>query len=247
MATLTLHRAHKGSEGVGVNVSRLFPVAGKMHHDPFVLWDDFAVPPSAGFPDHPHRGFEAITYVTRGSMKHTDNLGNSSTVLPGGLQRFTAGRGIIHSEMPSAEGMTQGIQLWINLPKALKQIAPDYQQVNTDDVPEVTIDGGRVRVLVGEGSPLKLHTPVRYLDVQLAAGHVFSETMPADFRGLLYVLEGAVEVTTSGESVQVAPSESVLYEAGASPQFTTKSDSRVMVCFGRPHNEPILQRGTFVD
>ena len=119
--------------------------------------------------------------------------------------------------------------------------------MNADDVPEVTIDGGRVRVLVGEGSPLKLHTPVRYLDVQLAAGHVFSETMPTDFRGLLYVLEGAVEVTTPVESVRVTPSESVLYEAGASPQFTALSDSRVMVCFGRPHNEPILQRGTFVD
>ena len=247
MGTLILHRAHKGTEGVGVHVNRLFPVAGKNHHDPFVLWDDFEVPPSAGFPDHPHRGFEAITYVINGSMKHTDNLGNSSTVHAGGLQRFTAGRGIIHSEMPSAEAVTKGIQLWINLPKALKQIAPDYQQVNADDVPEITIAGGSVRVLVGEGSPLKLHTPMRYLDVHLAAGHVFSETMPASFRGLVYVLEGAVKVTAGEGALHAAASESVLFEAGESPRFTAQSDSRIMVCFGHPHNEPILQHGTFVD
>lgn len=119
------------SEGDGVNVNRLFPVTReRMNFDPFVLWDNFNIGPDRGFPTHPHRGFEAITYMFSGSIEHKDNLGNHSTVTAGGAQRFTAGRGIEHSEMPDSDIMSNGIQLWINLAKDLKQIDPDYQQVD---------------------------------------------------------------------------------------------------------------------
>lgn len=100
---IIVRSATTGSEGDSAEVNRLFPVHGFMNFDPFVLWDDFTIRPGAGFPDHPHRGFEGVTYVIKGSVNHTDNLGNNSTVHHGGMQRFTAGKGIIHSEMPSAE------------------------------------------------------------------------------------------------------------------------------------------------
>lgn len=247
MSAMVIHKAQQHLEGVGVRVNRLFPVAGKRHHDPFVLWDDFAVPPSAGFPDHPHRGFEAITYVTRGSMKHTDNLGNSSTVSTGGLQCFTAGRGIIHSEMPSADEATQGIQLWINLRQQDKQLEPAYQQVEAGAVPEYEITGGRVRVLAGEGGALQLHTPVRYLDVKLDAGHAFSESLPPDYRGLVYVLAGHVMLADGQAELPLKGTEAGLYESGQRVALRALAASHLLLCFGRPHNEPIRQHGTFVD
>jgi redox-sensitive bicupin YhaK (pirin superfamily) len=232
---------------VGVSVNRLFPIAGKANHDPFVLWDHFNVPASAGFPDHPHRGFEAITYIMQGSMQHTDNLGNSSTVTPGGLQRFTAGKGIVHSEMPSADGATRGIQLWINLPRRLKQIDPAYQQVDADAVPVYPIDGGEVRELVGEHSPLQLKTAVRYLDVKLQAGHCFSDAMPQDFRGLVYVIDGEISAVADEQKISVSAGNSLLYEAGSELNIQAETDSRILLCFGRPHNEPVYQHGTYVD
>lgn len=243
MNNIALHKAHQGTEGVGVSVNRLFPIAGKMNHDPFVLWDHFSIPASSGFPDHPHRGFEAITYVMQGSMQHTDNLGNTSTVTAGGMQRFTAGKGIVHSEMPSAEGETHGIQLWINLPHRLKQVLPEYQQVDSEAIPEVEIDGGTMRVLVGQGSPLKLLTPVHYLDVSLQAGKQFSYSVPQHFHGFIYVVEGQI----TGQGISAAQGDSLLYEQGGEVSVNVGTNSRFLLCFGEPHGEPIIQRGTFVD
>jgi redox-sensitive bicupin YhaK (pirin superfamily) len=121
-------------EGDKVIVKRLFPVAGLRNHDPFVLWDHFEVAAGSGFPPHPHRGFEAITYLFSGNMSHEDNLGNSSIIGPGGAQRFSAGKGIIHSEMSGGEEPARGIQLWINLPKRLKHIDPDYQETAAAEI-----------------------------------------------------------------------------------------------------------------
>ena len=128
-------------EGDGVMVKRLMPRQGLMNFDPFVLMDHFDIE-GGGFPDHPHRGFEAITYMLDGGMQHVDNLGNKSVVYAGGLQRFTAGKGLVHSEMP--QGRAQGIQLWINLPKRLKQMQPSYQQVDAEDIPSDSNDGVRL-------------------------------------------------------------------------------------------------------
>ncbi|HGX92913.1 MAG TPA: pirin family protein, partial [Candidatus Tenderia sp.] len=186
----TSRTAHEMKEGDGVTVKRLMPVAGWRNFDPFVLWDDFTIRPGNGFPDHPHRGFEAITYLLSGAIEHKDNLGNHSTVFGGGAQRFTAGRGLVHSEMPNQTGTTRGIQLWINLPKRLKQIEPAYQQVNDAEFPVKEMTGIRVKTLVGEGSPLMLKTPIRYIEVNAVPGAQFTETVPAQWRGFIYIIEG---------------------------------------------------------
>jgi len=243
MENMFLRAAVTGAEGENVEVNRLFPVQGFMNFDPFVLWDDFTVPPSAGFPDHPHRGFEAVTYIFEGSMQHKDNLGNESTVHPGGLQRFTAGKGIVHSEMPSPGGTTRGIQLWVNLSKKLKQEDPAYQQVDADAVPERTIDGGMVRELIGKDSPLQLKTPVCYLDVKLDSGGKFSETMPDEYRGFVYMMKGAATVNGN----DLATGSALFYEGAATVEVDSGASCHFMVCFGRPHGEPIHQHGTYVD
>jgi len=221
----------------------LFPVRGFMNFDPFVLWDDFTINAGAGFPDHPHRGFEGVTYVIQGAVNHTDNLGNDSTVLQGGLQRFTAGRGIVHSEMPSAYGKTRGIQLWVNLPAELKTMAPDYQQVNADDILTVAIAGGEVRVLAGDRAALKLHTKVIYQDVSLKKAHSYSLAIDVVMRGFIYLLSG--EVTVLGETVK--QKEACFIENAEKLDIEALSDARFMLCFGVSHKQAIHQHGTFVD
>lgn len=243
MSTLKIRQATAMKEGAGAEVRRLMPVPEFMNYDPFVLWDDFTVKPGAGFPTHPHRGFEAITYMFEGTMQHKDNLGNESTVGAGGAQRFTAGRGLEHSEMPSPDGISRGIQLWINLPGSKKSIAPDYQQVNADEFPLQSLAHGAVRTIVGEGSPLKLHTPVRYLDVRLDASGTFQKSLPKDFRGLVYVVSGDIRINdktlTTGDSCFIEDVDQLTIEAA--------TDARFMVCVGKPHHEPIRQWGPYVD
>ncbi len=158
--SVTIHSAINVPEGDGVTVKRLMPVHGLRNFDPFVLWDHFDIS-GGGFPDHPHRGFEAITYLFDGGMNHTDNLGNKGVVHAGGAQRFTAGRGMVHSEFP--DGRAHGIQLWINLPKRLKSIAPAYQQVQADMIPEIQQDGVTIRTIAGKSSRLSLTRAVASL------------------------------------------------------------------------------------
>lgn len=227
-------------EGDGVVVKRLMPRQGLMNFDPFVLMDHFDIE-GAGFPDHPHRGFEAITYMLDGGMQHTDNLGNQSIVHAGGLQRFTAGKGLVHSEMP--QGKAQGIQLWINLPKRLKQMQPSYQQVDAEDVPNDSNDGVRVQTLVGKGSPTQLQTKVIYLDVSLKKGRVYQQHIDDDMRGFVYVLEG--EIKLNQELLSTA--EAMFFEVSTTLSILAKQASRVIICFGKPHGEPIHQHGPYVD
>jgi len=244
MSDMVFDQAQEMLEGAGVRVKRLFPVPGKrMNFDPFVLWDDFRIQPGAGFPTHPHRGFEAITYIFHGSIRHEDNLGNASTVTDGGAQRFTAGRGLEHSEMPSHEGETRGIQLWINLPQRLKGIDPDYRQTDTGEMPVREIYKGQIKVIVGEDGPVMLHTPVCYLEIKLQQGGVYKEQMPAGFRGLLYIVEGEVRV----DKQSMSSGDVVFFEAPALLDVTAVDEVHFMVCFGRPHGEPIRQWGPYVD
>jgi len=230
-------------EGDGVEVNRLFPIPGLMNFDPFVLWDHFSIGPGRGFPDHPHRGFEAITYMFNGGMNHKDNLGNESYVTSGGAQRFTAGSGMVHSEMPSEVGESDGIQLWINLPKRLKQIEPGYQQVDAAEFPVNTFDGGEVKVLVGENSPLKLNTNVIYQHVKLNANTNYSLTLDTGMRGLVYLKSGAVTIN----DVNCKTGQAMFIEEERELVFTAVSDTEFMVCMGSPHAEPIRQHGPFVD
>ena len=238
-----IKNAVNGAEGDGAEVNRLFPVQSFMNFDPFVLWDDFSISAGGGFPDHPHRGFEGITYVFQGSVKHTDNLGNDSTVTTGGLQRFTAGKGIIHSEMPSADGNTRGIQMWVNLPQRLKKIDPDYQQVDSKSIPVREVSNGNIRILSGEGSPLQLNTPVIYLDIELNAGGKIEETIPEGFRGFVYMITGSASI--NGE--QVDSGFAMFFDEVDSVIVESVGASRFMLCFGQPHGEPINQHGPFVD
>ena len=242
-AQFEVRQALATMEGDGAEVKRLMPIHGFMNFDPIVLWDHFDIVPGTGFPDHPHRGFEAITYLFQGSMEHADNLGNRSTVLPGGAQRFTAGRGLVHSEMPSFDGHTTGIQLWINLPKRLKGVEPGYQQANAEDIPVETFAGGTRRVIVGANSPVKLLTPTYYCDLQLEAGADVSETIAAGHRGLVYVVAGQVSIN----SHKLEAGQSLFCEDETSLQIQAESVAQLMLCFAQPHGEPIRQYGPFVD
>lgn len=238
------YKSVRTREGDSAEVNRLFPLPGRlMNYDPFVLWDDFTVQPGAGFPTHPHRGFEAITYVFSGEMQHHDNLGNSSTVGPGGAQRFTAGRGIEHSEMPAETQATRGIQLWINLPRRLKQLDPDYQEVPAADIPQHDIDGGYIRTIVGNQSPLHLHTDVNYFEVVLGENTDYGNTVVDAHQGFIYLVSGDARL---GET-QLTAGDACFLETGNVWQIHSQSGCRLMVCTGTPHREPIKQHGTFVD
>ena len=233
------------SEGDGAEVKRLFPLrAGRMNHDPFVLWDHFFLQKGTGFPTHPHRGFEAITYIFEGSMEHKDNLGNHSRVFAKGAQRFTAGKGIEHSEIPDVNGSTTGIQLWINLPQRLKTLEPGYQQVDAENIPEQQLEGGVIRNIVGGSSPLQLHTPVQYQDISLQQAAEFVTDVPSEFQGLLYVVDGGLNVNeqrlSAGDAILLDDTDSQL-------TINAEQASRFMLCLGKPHKEPIKQWGPFVD
>ncbi len=242
--TMFIKPAIEMSEGDGVDVNRLFPVSGQMmNYDPFVLWDNFNIGPERGFPTHPHRGFEAITYMFSGSIEHKDNLGNQSTVTSGGAQRFTAGRGIEHSEMPDTKINSHGIQLWINLAKNKKSLEPAYQQVDEKDIPNINVEGGNIRVIVGDESPIKLHTAVRYLHVNLDSAAKLNEKVPDGFRGFIYILSGKLKVN----SKEVNEREACFFEKTDALDIEALTASQFMLCMGKPHGEPIHQHGPFVD
>ena len=232
------------SEGDGVDVNRLFPVSRKrMNFDPFVLWDNFNIDSNRGFPTHPHRGFEAITYMFSGSIEHKDNLGNHSTVTSGGAQRFTAGRGLEHSEMPDSQDKSNGIQLWINLAKELKSIEPSYQQVDKENIPVKKIEGGEISIIVGDDSPVKLKTPVRYLKVNLDKATELRESVPENFRGFIYLLSGQLNINSD----QLNEREAFFFEGINELNINALAESHFMLCMGKPHGEPIVQHGPFVD
>ncbi|BDG62389.1 pirin family protein [Caldinitratiruptor microaerophilus] len=236
------------AEGAGARVRRAFPTPRLRTADPFVLLDEFFVEPPAGFPEHPHRGFEIITYMLDGAFRHRDSLGNDRTIPAGGLQRITAGRGIWHAEMPGQEGLNHGLQLWINLPRRLKGVDPEYQEVAAGEIPEDTGEGYRVRIVVGDRSPVRLHTPVQYLDVAVEAGHGWETTVPPDHRGFVYVLVGEGQFGPGGD-VRLRPGQLLLVGEGEPVRVRAGGDEplRFVLVTGRPHGEPIRLRGPFVD
>ncbi|MFV8755539.1 pirin family protein [Nannocystaceae bacterium ST9] len=232
-------------DGQGATLSRLFPSPALRHLDPFVLLDDFDVRKPAGFPEHPHRGFEAFTYMIEGEFHHRDSLGNDSVIGPGGTQRFTSGRGARHSEMPVGEGSNRGLQLWVNLPRRLKKIAPSYAGTEGAAIPDRPASEGligRVREVVGASSPVELQTEVEYLDLDLLADARFTHVVPEGHNALVYVLEGRVlllgETLTRGQA---------LLPSAGRIELVAEAKSRALWLSGRPHGEPIRQRGPFVD
>ncbi|MBN1672019.1 MAG: pirin family protein [Kiritimatiellae bacterium] len=242
-ATLNILKATDTADGDGARIKRLFPAPELMHYDPFVLLDEFFVDPTTGFPTHPHRGFEAVTYMLDGSFRHTDNLGNDSEVGAGGVQRFTAGSGLEHSEMPGPADRNHGFQLWVNLPRHLKGLPPSYQQVNPAAIPEDRQDWLTVRTVVGPGSPVALNTEVTYLDVRIENSRAFPVWIPDGHRGILYCYAGAF----TADGAPVRPGHALFLEDMSSFTVRAAPSTRFVLISGKPHGEPIRLHGPFVD
>lgn len=226
------------------------------HFDPFLLLDEFrSDDPNdyiAGFPDHPHRGFETVTYMLAGHMKHGDNQGNTGDLGPGSVQWMTAGRGIVHSEMPQQEnGLMWGFQLWVNLPAADKMTAPRYQDIQGDDIPETEVAPGvHARIIAGElagvaGAVTKVATEPVYYDLQFDAGESLSVPLPESHNAFIYVYQGSIRAGADGTGVDRG--ELALLSHGDSLELAAGDEpSRLILVAGRPLNEPIARYGPFV-
>ncbi len=248
-------------DGAGVSLTRVLTHDLQHRLDPFLMLDNFhSDEPAdylAGFPDHPHRGFETVTYMLQGRMRHRDNAGNEGLLEPGGLQWMTAGRGLVHSELPEQEdGLMSGFQLWVNLAGADKMIAPSYSDIASAGIPEVSPqEGVKVRVLAGEAFGVKgaIERPTTaplYLDLHVAAGQQLSLPIPESHNAFLYVYEGELEVGSQEQTPRTAAAgrmailSNTAGAAGVSLQAT--QDSRFLLISGQPLNEPIAQWGPFV-
>ena len=246
------------SDGAGVKLRRSLGQSQTSRLDPFLMLDEFSSYEAndyiAGFPAHPHRGFETVTYLLDGHMLHEDHLGNRGDLKSGAVQWMTAGRGIIHSEMPQQEkGRMRGFQLWINLPAREKMKPAGYRDIDPSEIPVADLPGGgRAKVIAGtlelEGKPLPgpvrgLSTDPLYLDVELPAGAAFAHPVPDDHNGFIYVFEGGIEI---GGRALATHSAGVLsggkqVHVSAGPQ-----GARFLLLAGKPLGEPVVQYGPFV-
>jgi len=245
-------------EGAGVHLKRVFGFGNENIFDPFLLLDDFrsSDPASylAGFPWHPHRGIETITYIIEGSVEHGDSMGNSGRIGPGDLQWMTAGSGIIHQEMPKGDesGRMGGFQLWANLPASQKMMPPRYRDVLRSTVPEKTVEGGAaVRVIAGEiegtrGPVRDIVIDPEYLDVNLPEHARFGHEIPSDRTVFAYVIEGECYVGREKKEVLLMNSL-VLFGAGEEVELTAgKAQARFLLVSGRPLREPVAWYGPIV-
>ncbi len=253
-------RGRPATDGAGVELTRVIGQPDLPMLDPFLLLDAFrSERPGdyiAGFPPHPHRGFETVTYLLAGRMRHKDNAGHEGVIEPGGIQWMTAGRGIVHSEMPEQEqGLLEGFQLWVNLPAEHKMDAPAYQEHAASHIPEELRRGGaRVRVIAGrssEGTPGPVVQPLTeplYLDVDLPAGGAFSEVLPARHNGFLYVVSGGVLAQDAeGHAIRLARDDLAVLSHGEQVSVQAgDSNARFLLVAGRPLNEPVARGGPFV-
>ncbi|XAR56757.1 hypothetical protein NMG60_11037344 [Bertholletia excelsa] len=238
-------------EGVGAVVRRSIGRFELKYFDPFLMLDEFSVSAPAGFPDHPHRGFETVTYMLQGAVIHEDFEGHKGMIGPGDLQWMTAGRGIVHSEMPAAQGTQKGLQLWINLSSDHKMIEPRYQEIASKDVIEAARDGVKVRVIAGEAlgakSPIYTRTPTMYLDFTLKPGAHLQQPIPVSWNAFVYVLEGE-GIFGNSKSLPVSPHHLLLLGHGDGLEVWNKSlrPLRFVLVGGEPLGEPVVQSGPFV-
>ena len=241
------------SDGAGVKLRRVIGQPGLSELDPFLMLDEFGTDAPAdyiaGFPEHPHRGFETVTYMLDGRMRHRDNHGHEGVLVPGSVQWMTAGRGILHSEMPEQqEGRMRGFQLWLNLPARDKMTEPKYQEFGPERIPVATpAPGVSVKVIAGEvgavrGPISQPATDPTYLDVGLTSGSSYVHTVPEQHSAFMYVFEGAIRV---GAQVVSAGAMAVLGE-GAEIRLTAEKDSRAILVAGKPLKEPVARYGPFV-
>lgn len=243
-------------DGAGVKINRVLTGPLQRRLDPFLMLDAFGSDKPgdyiAGFPEHPHRGFETITYMLAGRMRHRDSAGNEGMITDGGVQWMTAGRGVIHSEMPEQnEGLMEGFQLWLNLPASDKMTAPWYRDIPLEDVPRFTLDDGvTVQVIAGSthgvnGAVQRAHTEPLYLDLEIPAGVTFEQPIPAGHNAFVYVFRG--EAVIEGKGVGQARMAILDNTPGADGvRIKALAPTRLLVLAGRPLGEPIAQYGPFV-
>ena len=240
------------SDGAGVKLTRVIGTPQLDLLDPFLMLDEFGTDRPqdylAGFPDHPHRGFETVTYMLDGRMRHRDNHGNEGVLVPGSVQWMTAGRGLVHSEMPEQqEGRMRGFQLWVNLPARDKMTEPKYQEFAPDRIPVATpAPGVSVKVIAGDvdgavGPIVQPATSPVYLDIALDAGASWSYALPDGHAGFVYAYEGDVDV---GDQHVRTKQLGVL--DGEVVSFAAKGAARVLLVAGRPLREPVARYGPFV-
>jgi redox-sensitive bicupin YhaK (pirin superfamily) len=251
------------SDGAGVKLTRVIGQPQLQDLDPFLMLDEFGTDNPgdyiAGFPSHPHRGFETVTYMLDGRMRHKDNHGHEGVLVPGSVQWMTAGRGIVHSEMPEQqEGRMRGFQLWINLPAKDKMTAPKYQEFGPDKIPVATGgDGVSVKVIAGRvgdtvGPISQPATEPTYLDVALEAGSSFTHAVPTDHSAFLYVYEGSVRVGSGENAATVGTHQLAVLDQGAEIRLEGREPpagshvSRAIIVAGRPLKEPVAKYGPFV-
>lgn len=263
MSTETLARPRRvdrvleampASDGDGVKLSRVIGRPGLQELDPFLLLDEFRSEDGAdyigGFPDHPHRGFETVTYMLAGRMRHGDNQGNVGLLRPGSVQWMTAGRGIVHSEMPEQEdGLLQGFQLWVNLPAKDKMTAPRYQDIDPELIPVVDAGGGvSVKVLAGRVGEVKGvvdtgATEPTYLDIVLPPRGAFGQALAEGHNAFVYVYDGGVMIGDRG----LQRGEIGILSRGGRVELQAGSETtRLLLIAGKPLGEPIVRHGPFV-
>jgi redox-sensitive bicupin YhaK (pirin superfamily) len=244
------------TDGAGVRITRVIATPELDHYDPFLLLDEFRSDNPddyiAGFPDHPHRGFETVTYMLAGAMEHADNQGNSGLLGPGSVQWMTAGRGIVHSEMPRQDdGLMWGFQLWVNLPARDKMTAPRYQDIPAAHIPMV--EAGRnvtVRVVAGRfgdatGPVEAVATQPLYLDVRMQGGGDIDVPVADSLNAFIYVYTGDVEVA-GDHPRRVSRGEIALLGDGTLVRVASGRPANFLLVAGRPLNEPVARYGPFV-
>jgi redox-sensitive bicupin YhaK (pirin superfamily) len=242
------------SDGAGVKLTRVLTQPLQRRLDPYLMLDAFGTDNPddyiGGFPDHPHRGFETITYMIAGRMRHRDSAGHEGLLQNGGVQWMTAGRGVVHSELPEQQdGRMEGFQLWLNLPAAEKMKAPWYRDIQAEEIPQFTTpEGVTVRVIAGEshgvaGAVQREGTAPLYLDLHFEAGSHFAQILPAQHNAFVYVYRGELRV---GDSPVTSQRMAILKNGGDGVALHADAPARALLVAGRPLNEPIVQYGPFV-
>ncbi|XP_072287459.1 pirin isoform X1 [Pyxicephalus adspersus] len=241
------------SEGVGARVRRSIGRQELRNLDPFLMLDEFKGGRPGGFPDHPHRGFETVSYLLGGgSMAHEDFCGHVGRLDPGDLQWMTAGRGIVHAEMPCTQEPAHGLQLWVNLRSSEKMIPPVYQELKSADIPKPSKDGVTVTVISGESMGIKskvyTRTPTLYLDFKLEKGAKHIQEVPKGWTAFIYTLSGLISVGPEDAQKKVEAHHTAVLDDGDNVIFENKDEglAHFVLIAGEPINEPVVQHGPFV-
>uniref|UniRef100_G1MFC9 Pirin n=1 Tax=Ailuropoda melanoleuca TaxID=9646 RepID=G1MFC9_AILME len=242
------------SEGVGARVRRSIGRPELKNLDPFLLFDEFKGGRPGGFPDHPHRGFETVSYLLEGgSMAHEDFCGHVGQMNPGDLQWMTAGRGILHAEMPCSEEPAHGLQLWVNLRSSEKMVEPQYQELKSEEIPKPSKDGVTVAVISGEALGIKskiyTRTPTLYLDFKLDHGAKHSQPLPKGWTSFIYTISGNVYIGPDDAQQKIEPHHTAVLGEGDHVQVENKDPERshFVLIAGEPLREPVVQHGEEVE